>query len=197
MINLSVCYYLVMTWPVIALFAIVTFWICLVILLTKWPRASNRSISQHAARSRDSFIFFTTAQVVIGFTLYLFVIRWLVPVFRLSILFTVVYTVTAWLQIVSAFIPDKVHGKSSSAHQRLANPFALGMFLVTALLCATPNVTGWTKLALYATLLYMIYGLSLIIPKKGKPHLLKNYLYLQTIYIVSFQFSFLAVILFR
>ncbi len=131
-----------------------------------------------------------------GLVLYLFVIRWFVPHFQLSLLFAVTYTVTAGLQIVSAFIPDTVHGKKSVTHQRLANPFAIGMFLLTVLLFFAPTIHGWPKLFLGIVLVYMAYATALIIPKNGKPHLLKNYLYLQVTYIVLFQAAFLAVTFF-
>lgn len=186
-----------MSWPVIALTALIIFWVALVLLLTKWPRTRNKSISQHSASFRETFIFFTIVQAVVGFILYLFVIDWLIPSFHFSLLFTIVYTITAWFQIISAFIPDKLEGLGSAIHQHMANTFALGMFLTTILLCLAPTIHGWPKLLFYAVLLYMAFGMSLIISKRGKPHLLSNYLMFQVIYIVAFQVAFMAVAFYR
>lgn len=186
-----------MSWPVIALISLSVFWLGLLILLTKWPATKNKSISQHSASFRQTFIFFTAIQSIVGFTLYLFVIRWFIPTFHMSLLFTIVYTVTAWLQIISAFIPDKMIGRSSVIHQHLANAFAVGMLLTTLLLLLASTIHGWPKLLFYVVAAYMIYGMILISSKRGKPYLLPNYLMLQVIYIVAFQVAFLSVAFYK
>lgn len=181
-----------MTWPVVALISVLCFWTSLAILLTKWPRSRNKSISQHSAAQKESFIFFTAAQSIIGFILYLFVIRWFIPTFHMSLLFTIVYTTVAWLQIISAFIPDTMTGKVSLWHRRLANSFAVGMIVVTMLLCFTPTIHGWPKTFLYLTAVCMLFYAAFGSSANRDPSKGPNYLAAQTLYIVIFQLAFLA-----
>ncbi len=180
-----------MIWPDIALICLIIFWSALIFLITYWPRSGNKSISQHAASHRSSYIFFTIVQAPIGFILWVFMLKWFIPHFQLSTLFTIVYTITAWLQIVVSFIPDRMKGKTSVIHLHLANEFALGMFILAVLLCFAPTIHGLSKLLFVLTALYMVYSVYILYSIKGKPHLLSNYLYLQIAYIVSFQVSFI------
>ena len=180
-----------MIWPYIALLSLIIFWSSLFILLTHWPRTPNKSISQHSASHKDAYIFFTIIQASVGFVLWLFVISWFVPHFHLSKLFLLVYSITAWLQIVVSFIPDKVHGKKSVIHLHMANCFALGMYVITLMLCLAPTIHGLSKVLFILVALYMTYSVYLLWSIKGKPQLLSKYLYLQVAYIVSFQSAFI------
>ena len=173
------------------------FWISLLILLTKWPRVRNRSVSQHSAAFKESYRFFTTVQVIVGIITYIFVIRWFIPTFDLTLLFTIIYTLMALLQISSALIPDTMTGRSSKVHLFLANYMALGMFFAALLLCFSPAIHGLSKIVVIVTTLYMLVCGLVIAQKKGRPHLLPNYLIIQIIYIVGFQATMLFVSLYR
>lgn len=180
-----------MSWPFVALISLSIFWFGLIILLTKWPRVANNSISQHSAAQRKSYIFFTAIQVSAGIITYLFMVKWFIPQFDLPILFTVVYTIVAWLQIISAFFPATSKGLVGLIHLQMANGFAIGMMISAAFLCFFGTYSLTAKMLFVGTLIYMLYAISRIAGKKGTPELLHNYLLLQVIYIVSFQVSIL------
>lgn len=186
-----------MTWPTIATLSLIIFWLSLAFLLTHWPRSRNKSISQHSASNKQAYRFFTTVQVVIGFILYLFIIKWFIPTFNPPFIFTIVYSITAWLQIISAFIPDTVTGRKSRVHQYLANGFALGIFLSALILCFTPAIQGLAKAAIVGVTLYLAYGTTLAISIGGRPERFHNYLRMQVLYIVLFQVAVLFITLWQ
>jgi hypothetical protein len=180
-----------MSWPFVALLSLSTFWLGLFILLNKWPRVANNSISQHSAAQLNSYIFFTAIQVSVGIITYLFMVKWFIPSFELPIFYTIFYTVVAWLQIISAFLPATSKGLVGSIHLVMANLFALGMMISAMLLSIFGTYSLSARMLFIGTLIYMLYAASRIAGKKGRPELLHNYLLLQVIYIVSFQISIL------
>jgi len=186
-----------MSWPEIAFIALLFFWFSLLVLLTRWPSVRIKSISQHSASFKSSFLFFTTVQVVVGVITYLFIIRWFIPQFHLPLLFTILYSLTAWLQIISAFIPDSGKSLNHRLHQYLAYPFALGMLFILILLCLTTTIHGWPKLFTYISTAYIAGSVLATISKKGRPHVMSNYLPLQLLYIISFQLTVLAITFYK
>jgi hypothetical protein len=182
-----------MHWRLVILFTIIIFWLALIRLLTKWPRSRTKSISQHSASVREAYLFFTTAQLVCGISLYLFMVYWFIPALHLSLAFTIIYTITTLLQLISALIPDKIIGRKSLIHQALAYAMADGMFIISILLSFSKTVRGFSKTFIIIVALYMAYCMILFIIKKGRTDAVRNYLLLQSLYIVLFQFAILVI----
>lgn len=181
-----------MGWKITALASILIFWLSMYILLTHWPREANKSISRHAAANRNTYLFFTPVQVVIGIIMLIFMLRWFMPTFQTGLLFNWVFVTTATLQITSALLPDRIHGVKSNIHLVMANSMATGMFLSTVLLLLNEHIHIAGRLALLGTSIFMLYTLGLAIKNNGKPELIANYLALQITYIVLFQSSVLV-----
>lgn len=179
-------------WPYVALISLSAFWIGLAILLTKWPRHNHRSISQHAAASKESFRFFTLIQSAVGLITYLFIILWFIPAFNLSFVFGLLYSIVAWLQIISAFIPDNVTGPKSVLHSKLAYSFAVGMIIISIILSTTSTISTFGRVLFALTSMYMFYAMLKYLRAKKRSEELHNYLILQVIFIVSFQVSILT-----
>jgi hypothetical protein len=181
-----------MSWPQIALISLSIFWLGLGILLTKWSRHSHKSISQHSASSRESFMFFTPVQSLVGIITYLFIIKWFVPTFNLSFVFVILYSFVAWLQIISAFIPDTGSGLKSKVHSIMAYSFALGMICSSIILGINSNIPTLARMLFGLTSVFMLYAAMRYLNAKSRSESVHDYLTIQVIYIVSFQVSVLV-----
>jgi hypothetical protein len=167
----------------IGLISIFWFWLATISLLVKWPRDPRKSISQHSASLKSSYVFYTPAQVIAGVLLLIFMTRWFIPTFNLSGLYTLVISFTIGTQLVAAFLPDTIKGAVSFVHQIFAYGMALGMLVYTLLVILSPHLSNISRIFATISVLYMIFGLlGLIFTKWSKLH----YLVLQFIYISLF-----------
>lgn len=182
-----------MIWPYIALLGISIFWLGLFILLTKWPRSLNKSVSQHAANSKQSFQFFTAIQAPVGIIIFCFMIFWFVPHFQLPNSFTILFSITIWLQILSAFIPDTGEGRKSQLHLWMANSMAAGLYTITVWFCFAPQFSTIGHTIAIVSLLIDTYVAIRIISHGARPDIVPRYLPLQIIGIVSFQLEMLLI----
>ena len=182
---------LIMNWPLVYFLSVLLFWASLSYLLIKWPRVKNKSISRHAASQKESYIFFTLVQVLVGIVAILFMNRWFINHFSLTIVFTAVIYITIGLQLLSAVLPDTEKGLVSLIHLNLASLMALGIFTSSILLAASTGLPAISRIIFGIAALYMGYCVALFLPKKGKPELLSNYLQLQVVYVVTFQAAIL------
>ena len=168
--------------------AVVFFWLSLVCLLGKWPRNGRKTISQHSAKSRNTYIFFSISQTITGLMSHIFVIVWFIPHFHLSVTYTIIYSVMATLQLVSTWIPDIEKGLSSKLHTFLANSMALSLFVFMLVLTTTSRIPVTGRWFAGISALYMLVIIIGIYTKLIK----QNYLYFQIAYIVLFQVTILT-----
>ena len=178
-----------MLWPVIALVSLMIFWYGLLVLLTRWPRSLNKSVSQHSASSTESFRFFTAIQAPVGIVLFFFMMLWFVPHFSLPIGFALLYGVSAWLQILSSFIPDTGTGLKSLIHLWMADGFAVGLYACIIWLCLSAQFSNAARIVFVIVLILMTFVALRIMGRGGKPQDIPDYLPLQVTGIVTFQFA--------
>lgn len=180
-----------MNWPLLYLSSVLIFWASLFYLLYKWPRVSNKSISRHAASQKDSYIFFTLVQIIVGIAALLFMHQWFIRQFSLSLVFAWAIYITIGLQLLSAVLPDTQKGLVSLVHLNIASLMAVGIFVSSSLLAFTDGLSLVPRIVFAIAALYMAHCIALLLTKKGKPELFSHYLLLQVIYVVSFQAAIL------
>ena len=145
------------------------------------------SLSQHAVLTKTSYFFFIIIFAITIPLFYLFIIQWFVPTFNLGRQFINLISIGLLLQIFYAIIPD-VKGVSGLFHKLFAYSFAFLLIPLNIIIFTSSNFSPIGRFASFASTLFMIFGLILLLWKKGK---LKYYLFFQIAYVLCFHASIL------
>ena len=170
------------------LISILLGWIGLAFLICKWRGKTSMSLSQHAALTKSSFSFFISIFVITIPLFYLFILKWFVPAFDLPRLFINLILIGFLFQIIYVVIPDK-NGISGLLHKFFAYSFAFLLIPLNIMIFTSSNLSPIGRFVSFASTLYMIFGLTLLLWKKGK---FTYYLYFQILYVLCFHASILA-----
>lgn len=172
----------------LGLLSILLSWTGFAFLLYKWRGKKSKSLSQHAILTKSSYFFFVSIFAVTAPLFYLFVFNWFIPFFNMSKLFVNLIIIELFFQIIYVLIPDK-KGFRGILHKLFAYSFAVILVPLNIMIFTSNNVSFIGKFVTLICILYMIFGLLLLIWKRGR---LSQYLYFQTAYVLCFHASILV-----
>jgi hypothetical protein len=148
-------------------------------ILIKWPRGRSHTFSQHIAASKVAIAFYIGLFLVSLTPLMLFITRWFVPTYHLSIWFLVFTWVAVIAQLLCTFIPE-VGGRMTNWHRSLAFLSADMLLPLVLLVAIHPHISG---------LIIMVYFVVVLLPTKGYH---RNVLIIQSSYFACFFVTLLA-----
>jgi hypothetical protein len=174
----------------LGLLSITITWLTLAFLLVKWSPQKGKSISQHAAASKQAYFMMGIVETIVLPLFYLFIVKWFVPHFQLPRLFTVTVSLSALGFFIAAWIPD-TQGWLSIVHRLWAYGSATLFIPATTILCLSSNISDTAKITSFIVLAYEIISLSLFFTtEKAK----QFHLYLQGGYILLFHVLILTTV---
>lgn len=112
----------------------------LLFVVLRWPQGKHRTFSQHIATSKTAIIYYVLLFSIVLPLLVLFFLKWFIPYFRFSSIFTVSIIVAALLQFLCTLIPE-VGGWKSTIHRALAFLSADLLLIPVLLVTISPFVS--------------------------------------------------------
>jgi hypothetical protein len=78
----------------------------LIFVIYRWPAGLRMTFSQHVARQRQSIVYYAVLFSIVLPLLLLFFIGWFMPIFHLSIWFSVFVALSSVCQLAATIIPE-------------------------------------------------------------------------------------------
>ena len=92
-------------YELLGILSIIWLWSSFFILTRLWPGNISMTFSEHAAQTRGSIVYYFLTFSVFLISFYVFIIRWFVPTFQLSKLFSVFMTLASLGEFVALIVP--------------------------------------------------------------------------------------------
>lgn len=168
-------------------------WIAISVLVVKWRGNATMTISRHAAAYRQAYLFMGIIEIIVLPMFTIFSVKWVANEFDLPFLFSLSMVVSMSALLVAAWIPD-VSGWKGTVHQICAYGSALLFLPMSLMIYRSPEISTFAKWFSFVVLIYMTTCLvGFFVTKKAR----KYSLYLQSLYILLFDLSILAVVYIR
>jgi hypothetical protein len=164
-------------------------WLAIAYILLRQPRDISKSISHHAARRDKDYKIFAVLMTIGVLLMLLFITKWLQPMLRLPDVFLLVAGIAILLELIATWVP-LTEGRSYSIHQFCSYGAAILVPIVLLFLAFSGHITGIAKFINFAAIVIIVAFMGLFIFVK-KTH--KHYLWYQTVDILIFHISILAV----
>lgn len=167
----------------LGLILVVLSWLGGYLLISKNYDKKLPTISKHAASNKSASNLFAVMLILLGVTFYYWLMVWLAPHLKLTLVFQLILTVAIVCQFIAALAPD-VDGWRGVVHRWSAWTMAVLYLPLSVLIIASPQLELFTQILCGLLLAYMLIGFVLVaIMGKAKA----KYLPLQASYIVAFQ----------
>lgn len=144
----------------------------LLLVVLKWPQGKHRTFSQHIATSKTAIIYYVLLFSIVLPLLLLFFLKWFIPYFKFSNIFTASIIVAALFQFLCTLIPE-VGGWKSTVHRALAFLSADFLLIPVFLITISPFVSTLAKvISLLSFVAMTSIALLLIRSRAEHTHLL-------------------------
>jgi hypothetical protein len=170
--------------------SIILIWVVILFILNKWKPTKHKSISQHAAASREAFIIYTLFISLALLLFTLFVFKWLIPTYHLRGQFSVLAAITIVAEFVTVETPDNGGWKS-----KIHNPCAFGVALLLPVLLFMLTTSSSLDIAVRTISGLAFVGmLIMLVLFVLKPKTHEKYLVYQSLYYLLFHIPILGAI---
>lgn len=160
-------------------------------ILYRIPRDRGRSISQHIAERKGTFLVTAVAFTVYGVLMYLFFSKWLQPTLQLPMAFTWVVYLSTLANFVTAWVPDTANVLQRRVHRLAAyGGMAILSGVIVGMIALFAKTGVYLQLWALIVALFMMCCAGLYFFVRS---VRKHYLFYQSAYILGF-FSVLAAI---
>jgi len=164
-------------------------WLTVAFVIHKWRGDKSMSISRHAATHKAAYLTMLVVESIVLPMFFLFVAKWVTPVFDLPSFFTVCVGIAASGLVVAAWIPD-VKGWKNIVHGMAAYGAAMLFIPASTVLYLSPSISPFARnMSLFVLIYELVAVTSFTVSEKARSY----HLYVQTAYIILFDLSILAV----
>lgn len=172
----------------LGLISMLVAWVCLGLMLHKWPNAGNKTISEHVTAHRLAHAVFAFGLSIGGVLIYWWAVDWLAPQLGLGSWFIGLTGIAIGLQMIVAVVPAN-RRRAGRVHTIAAFTMAVLYLPVSWLLVTAPAISPVARPIATGLLIAMcamaVYG-SLM--WRRQPRMVAS----QAVYIVTFQLLLLA-----
>lgn len=174
---------------IFGLLSVLITWLAITYILLRRPRDAAKSISHHAATGDKDYKIFAVLMTLGVISMLVFMTLWLVPVFRLPVIFTVIALLAVVLELIATWVPLTT-GRKYVIHQGCSYGAA---FLIPVILLLLAFSEGLPDAPRYISLAAVILMLTFMALFKLAKKTRDNYLWFQSLYVLAFHISLLAV----
>ena len=163
-------------------------WICLGIMLHKWPNAGNKTISEHVTVHRRAHAVFAFGLGVGGVLIYWWAVDWLAPQLGLGSWFIALTGIAIALQMIVAVVPAD-RRRAGKVHTIAAFTMAALYVPVSWLIVVSPGISDVARMICVVLFVAMV-GMSLYGSATWRRR--SRVVAVQAVYVVTFQVLLLA-----
>lgn len=160
--------------------SIALMWLGFLVLLKKWPGNKSMTLSQHAAQTKASMIYYFLLFLFALPMFLLFIFKWFIPEFNMPFVFGVVVSLCVASQALAVIFPEI--GRFVAFHRYSAFSMALLMLPIVALIGLNASFSPVVRAVASVALVYQLIVVALLLPNRGYH---KNVLLLQTTYVAA------------
>jgi hypothetical protein len=163
-------------------------WSGMLYVVHKQGRDKTKSISLHAAATRDTFLLLAVLSPLSMGLFIIFCLKWLAPSFELSLSFVILTTLANLGYIFAAWVPAG-RGIKGKLHDLFAYGASLLLIPITFTLATSANIATLSKAINALACLVMVSIFAVMSMSRAAR---STHLYFQIAYFMVFDFSLLA-----
>lgn len=154
----------------------------IICMFLKWPGDKSKTLSQNAARSKSSSIYYFCIFVVFLALFSTFIVGWFIPYMHLSFVFTTIFIVGVLGQLIAVALPE-TQGLQKTIHVIAAGLMSLMALLITIILAINTGTSNFSRIVCGVVVILMLASWFLVIFYKK---IYKHALWLQLLYFIGF-----------
>lgn len=176
-------------YKILGLLSVILSWAAIGIVLIGRPRDISKSISHHAAQRDGAYKVFAVIMTASLLLMLFFIVKWLIPAFRLPGIIIFISSVAVLLQLIATWVP-LTEGKKYTIHHLCSNGSAGLIPFIPLSLMLSGHVRGAGAIINIVAFLVMmsLWYLFWFVPQSHR-----HYLWYQNVYILVFHTSLMTV----